>query len=764
MGTILSDSGLNAALLIVIKASCLLGAAALVQFLFRRRMSAAARHFVWTLAISSLLLLPIVSAATPTLAIEFDAGTSRMPPPLAEGSPAPPSVVVPASPTAPAQRVTPLAAAVPAIPWKYMLVAVYVGGAIALLMLLAAQHWTVQRFVRRANVLDDPAWRRLLDTSAERLGVARPVRLVESHEHRMPFTAGLRRPALVIPVAARAWPEERRRVVLLHELAHIARHDCLVQTLAFAAGALYWFHPGIWWVVRRLRVERELACDDRVLETGTAPREYAGHLLEIAYSSRRYRAPALAVAMARPHHLEGRMLAALNPALKRTVPPFHRRLAGAAMAAIVLFPLAAASPIAVAARAGDPSSHVFAPESASAGSRIPLSAPPNRTAAASSAPSSIVQEDLPGTWEIRSGGPDGTVYLRLMERNSSSGSNVPIAQLEGLTASQLTGAGGPVQFRVRRDAGTFTFEGVVRGGVGGGTFTFAPDPNFAGELAKRGFARPTPREQYQMARHDVGLAFVDELNKQGYSKPQTADLVRAGQHGVSTTYVREMGALGYKLGSLDPLIELRDHGVTPDYVRALADLGYKGLSHDDVRLARDHGVNEEYVRAMRDAGYGSLPLPALVNARDHGITADYVRELSEAGYRKLPLDQLVKVRDHGITPQYVRELGQLGYQLQLDDLVRARDHGVTVEFVREMTALGYRGQSMDALIRVRDHGVTAEYARDVKALGYEGVALDDLVSLRDHGLTVDRIKAANARAGTKLPIDLLKSLAAGGMR
>ena len=79
-----------------------------------------------------------------------------------------------------------------------------------------------------------------------------------------------------------------------------------------------------------------------------------------------------------------------------------------------------------------------------------------------------------------------------MELNSSSGSDVPVQQLEGLTASQLTGAGGPVQFNVRRDAGTFTFEGVIRNGVGAGTFSFTADPAFPAEMAKRGFARPTP--------------------------------------------------------------------------------------------------------------------------------------------------------------------------------------------------------------------------------------------------------------------------------
>ena len=165
------------------------------------------------------------------------------------------------------------------------------------------------------------------------------------------------------------------------------------------------------------------------------------------------------------------------------------------------------------------------------------------------------QNGLPGTWEIRPSNSAGSVHLRLVELNSSSGTTIPVERLDGLTAAQLTGPGGPVQFRLRRDAGTFAFEGIIRSGVGAGTFSFTPDASFPAELAKRGFARPTASEQYQMARHDIGYAFVDELNKQGYAKPETSELVRAGQHGVTVTYLHDMGALGHRLGSLAPLIE-----------------------------------------------------------------------------------------------------------------------------------------------------------------------------------------------------------------
>ncbi len=182
------------------------------------------------------------------------------------------------------------------------------------------------------------------------MGVRRPVRLLRSRERNVPVAFGTRRPAIVIPAVADTWTGDRRRAVVLHELAHVARHDCLTQTLAAAACAIYWFHPAAWWVARRLRIERELACDDRVIAAGTEAREYAGHLLEIAYWFGNHRAPALAVGMARRHQIEGRLLAALDAARNRSVPAPRARLATALLAAMLLYPLATFTPATAAAQ------------------------------------------------------------------------------------------------------------------------------------------------------------------------------------------------------------------------------------------------------------------------------------------------------------------------------------------------------------------------------------------------------------------------------
>jgi beta-lactamase regulating signal transducer with metallopeptidase domain len=783
MSTFSLDPVLSAAMWMALKASLLLGAAAVLQAVLHRRTSAAMRHLIWTLAMVGVLVLPVLSLAMPKWAIvtgpmAVDAlnvvsavrdlpQSSEMAPPSASNEEA----AVRAENSAPGINAGDRPAMTgTTVSWARVMAGLYAVGAFLMLTHLGLQHWRIRRLTRRATDSEDREWMELVRECAASIGVRQQVRLLRSRESSMPMTIGTRRPAILLPAVADTWEENRRRAVLLHELAHVARRDCLTQSLALAARALYWFHPAAWWVVRRLRIERELACDDLVITAGAEARDYAGHLLEIAYSLGSGRAPALAVTMARRRQLEGRLLAALDTARNRKVPALSMRIAGVLCASALLLPLASASSAVVAVEPQESSSMsgvaqrpASQPES-TVGPTLkaldwPIMESARRIVHAVSAAVQAVQERLPGTWEIRPTNTQATVHLRLSELNSSSGSNVPIESLEGLSASQLTGAGGPVQFRIRRDAGTLIFEGVVRGGVGAGTFTFSPDPNFPAELAKRGFARPTSLEQYQLARHDIGYAFVDELVKQGYAKPQTSELVRAGQHGVQLTYLREMGALGYRLGSLEPLITLRDHGVGPQYVRELAELGHKGLSADQLRQARDHGVAADYVRGMRDAGFSALTIEQLINARDHGVSGDDARELGALGFGKLPLEQLIRARDHGVAADYARGMRELGHRVPLDDLIRARDHGVDAEFARTMTSLGFASLPLDELIRMRDHGVTPSYVQALKALGYERLSVDDLVTLRDHGLTPERIRAANTRAGTRLPVDLLKNLA-----
>jgi beta-lactamase regulating signal transducer with metallopeptidase domain len=772
MSLFLADTPLAAAAWLAVKATAILAGAALLQVLWRRRASAATRHLMWTLAVGGLLLLPGAWLAAPrwSVAVARPAAAPAAAATQAEGHEARPATSIPAA-AGPETFVTAVArpqadgAGGPRIRLASAMFGLYLAGLAGVLLSLALHHWHVRRLAARATpVIDGPWMMRLAEASAA-LGVRRPVRLLRSREVSLPMTFGTRTPAIVVPATADLWSDDRCRTVLLHELAHVARYDCLTQSLALIACAAYWPHPAVWWVARQLRVERELACDDRVLAAGAEARAYAGHLLDIAYSLGGGRAPALAVSMARPSQLEGRLLAALDDARNRRAPGRVARLTITSLAAMAVVALAGATPIAIEPAIGTarvPASVASKPRNGAAPTVAVRAAGAVAVTAGGTSVGAAQDERGQGTWELKPTTTAGLVYLRISERHNSHGTTVPLASLEGLTDAQVSGAGGPVQFRVTRDGGTLHFEGVVRNGVGAGTFSFAPNAAFPAELEKRGFARPTAREQYLLARADIGYAFLDELNRLRYAKPTTAELVTAGQHGVDTEYLREMGALGYALGSLPPLVTLRDHGVGPEYVRGMAEAGYAKLPADTLRLARDHGVDPKYAQGMRTAGYAGLSLEALINARDHGVTPDYVSALADGGHRSLPLDQVVRARDHGVDARFVGGMRELGYTLSLDELVRARDHGVDAAYVRGMAAAGYTKLPIERLVTARNHGVTPDYASAMKGLGYDSLTLEDLVMLRDHGVTPDRVRSANARTGTRLPIDVLRSLADGG--
>src|SRR5262249_16191822 len=146
------------------------------------------------------------------------------------------------------------------------------------------------------------------------LAVARSVRLLEYDGGSMPMTCGIIRPTIVLPLSHCDWPPERRKIVLLHELSHVKRWDCLAQAIAQFTCALYWLNPLVWFAARRLRLESENACDDVVIGSGTRASDYAGHLLEIARPFCMSNAsPRGALTIAQPSELESRLRSILTP-------------------------------------------------------------------------------------------------------------------------------------------------------------------------------------------------------------------------------------------------------------------------------------------------------------------------------------------------------------------------------------------------------------------------------------------------------------------
>ena len=266
-----------------------------------RRAAAATRHWIWVVALASLPSLLLLSWVPRSwqrplwsLSTGFNSGnqvtlTLNLTPSGAARSSANSAGPLGAGATttsAPASgNSQPLAARFSATALVLAVAIWLIGASLGLLSVLAGRV-QLRCLARTGRLLQDEDWMLLLQEARDRLRLRRPVRLLQSSDNPMPLTWGWWRPVILLPTEATNWPTERRRVVLLHELAHAKRWDCLTQTVARMVCALYWINPLVWLAARRMCIERERACDDLVLNSGCRPSEYATHLVDIARAFR----------------------------------------------------------------------------------------------------------------------------------------------------------------------------------------------------------------------------------------------------------------------------------------------------------------------------------------------------------------------------------------------------------------------------------------------------------------------------------------------
>ncbi len=177
---------------------------------------------------------------------------------------------------------------------------------------------------------------------AHSIGLYSRVEVLETAPGSMPMTFGLWRPVIFMPADAKQWTEQRRRIVLLHELAHVLRGDVSAHLVTRVILTLYWFNPLAWIAWREFLKERERATDDLVLHAGARASDYAGHLVDVARSHASHRLGwAAAIPMARRSQLENRVVAILDAKTNRARPNRAASWIAAAIAIVMVVPLAA---------------------------------------------------------------------------------------------------------------------------------------------------------------------------------------------------------------------------------------------------------------------------------------------------------------------------------------------------------------------------------------------------------------------------------------
>ncbi|HEU0175932.1 MAG TPA: M56 family metallopeptidase [Blastocatellia bacterium] len=676
-----------------------------------RRASASSRHLVWSVAMASLLALPALSialpswriAALPSLATLVNASADVS---VSDGSREPAAFgAVAAAPESergrepearlraqrqsldvgtesPASNLTsPLfhAASNSVAPsrndfdWKIALSLAWLTGAFVVMARMAVGTARVWLLTRRAQGVES-SWIFLARTLATRLRLRRRVRIFKTDRISMPMTWGLMRSAVLLPKESDEWSTECRWIVMAHELTHVKRRDCLMQALAQLACAVYWFNPLVWFAAWRLRVERELACDDHVLETGAKASDYASHLVEIAssFGAANCGSP-VAVGMA-CSHLESRVRSILDPNARRRGVNGLKVALAAVIAAVLTAPLAMLQPW----RSAEASARK---DHASVNSVNPS----NPTFAAN-----LFEQDQDGRDKAR----------EAEESQKQIGDGDGVGQGTGQGQGQGAGQG-------QGKSGEMTVEQLIEMKAVGVT------PEYIESIRKLGYSELTIKQAVELRSLGVDEEFVKQSRGWTNGNPSIEELVELKSIGMSADFINGMKQAGYNNLTIEQLVELKAVGVNQEFIESMRRAGFDKLTADELTELKSMGVNESFVKEAQGWGFGNLSKDDLVEIKAMGISPEYARSMKALGFDNLSLKQLIEVKSVGVNADFIKEMRELGFdKLTLDQLVEMKSMGITADYVKKMRAAGLKNVSINELIELKATGVDKIITRE----------------------------------------------------
>jgi beta-lactamase regulating signal transducer with metallopeptidase domain len=532
-----------------------------------------------------------------------------------------------------------------------------------------------------------PEWQRTASRLAHALKLRRAVQLLESAAVEVPTVIGWLRPVVLLPAATlTGLSTEQMEMILAHELAHVRRNDFFVNLMQAVVETLLFYHPAVWWISHRIRVEREHCCDDVAVSVSGKPLVYARALTRLEELRVE---DAQAFVAANGGSLIGRIRRLAGTRIESPNAP-SRFVAGAALLTVLLALLIAPSlplrgqqqkadtptpkpqvsqtTVEVKAETADADDDTDseAPEA----DAVPEPPEPPLPAIAPRAPVAGIPGGI-------SGGIAGGVAGGVAD-------GVADGIIDGVTDGVIANVAPAIAMTRRvRPMVALTAPRVAvalpRVSVSAPMVAIAAPRAAMRALANLDFGDiegvPTPRPDARKRRHigEGGKLTVD-------------DLIELRAAGVTPAYIDTMRGAGLGELSLDEIAEMRAVGVTPEYIRGLRDAGIKFDSARSVTELRAIGVTAEYAAQMRSAGYANLTTRQLANLRAMGISPAYVKQLSDSGYKSLTPNELVELRSQGVNPEFIKSLKDAGYtNLSVKDLVRMAAMGVNADFIRDLS-------------------------------------------------------------------------------
>ena len=414
------------------------------------------------------------------------------------------------------------------------------------LSLRALGGWCLIRRLRRRTHQRAPHTLLLrLDVLRRQMGIRRLVDLRLSERIASPFTAGVLRPWILLPVTAlTGLSSEQLEVVLFHELAHIRRADYLWNLLQTMVETLFFFHPAVWWISRRVREERELSCDDIAVKTCSDPALYASALLRIE-EERRTR---LQLAMALDGHqsragLRARILRILGTTEAR--PRGFRPVSLAGIAAALIIFLCPLPKVFASFRAIPKVATSIAPIASNVAHKVvrravhPMmqaAAPAPKPSADVPAPTPNEDQQNPSPEPAQNAEPKTTGHSDYIDEMRAAGYDVDLDKYIAMKVQGIT-------------------------------------PAYAAEMSKEFGAKLSADKLIALKVQDITADYIAKMRAAGFDAAPDKYIAMRVQD-VTPDYAAEMDkATGAKL-TIDELISMRVQDVTPDYIAKMHADGY----------------------------------------------------------------------------------------------------------------------------------------------------------------------------------------------